>query len=128
MDLNSILPLIMNLFSTLQNSSQNNNSTPQQTQPQQPTDYNNAFFQLPTYDYPTQPNTPPQPQQTQQTQNTPQNQSSQLDINTIVEILKTLSQIFPQKKKTPEPPEQVMQDVSHSYISKLPRTDKFNFD
>lgn len=124
MDLNSILPLIMNLFSTLQNSSQNSSSPPPQPQQTQPPDYNNAFFQLPTYNYPAQPQAPTPPPQ----QNTTQNQSPHLDINTIVEIIKTLSQIFPQKKKSPQPPEQVVQDVSPSYISKLPRTDKFNFD
>lgn len=123
MDLNTIIPLVLNLLSGLQNVNQPEKSPPlEQKPPTAPPNFNNAYWQLPNYDE--QNNYQNTKQQNFEPKQEQPSKNSQLDINAILQIIQTLSSLFPQKPKK----EEEKKEVYPSYISKLPRTDRFTFD
>ena len=134
MDLSKILPVILNL---LQSGNQSPPPPPQNqvaTEELPALDASNACWQLPNYDFtpsnyqqnsniPHQQNFSPAPPQNQ---TPPQNNFlANIDINSLIYIITEIMKIFP-KKKEEEPKEE--KEVSPSYISNLQRTDRFTFD
>ncbi len=160
MDLNALLPILLNLLSKKEKT-----SPAQQAPEQTPQPRSDSYWQLPNYDCPNNlhqngcgsshtgenqysnstdtPNSgsfhtctgenhscsqPPPPKQQQNNYSQPDNNFSTappLDMETLIKIISQLSSFFPKK---PERVEEEKKEVSPSYISKLPRTDRFTFE
>jgi len=119
-DLNSFLPVVLKLLSSFNQTTPNNINLNQEVPTNEPsiTNFNDAFFQLPNYNFNEQ----------KSQKNTQNANKTNFDINNILEIIKILSKLFPQKNKKEENTQADIKEDYPSYISSLTRTDKYNFE